>query len=68
LTEGTPEVLRCVHAIALGAPVVVVIAHSNAQGIRVANDLFATWDAFAGSLPAPPTPARRVQGGTMGRG
>lgn len=27
--------------------VVVVVAHSNAQGIRVASDLFVTWDAFA---------------------
>ena len=30
--------------------VVVVIAHSNAQGVRVASDLFVTWDAFAGYL------------------
>ena len=30
--------------------VVVVIAHSNAQGIRIASDLFTTWDAFAGYL------------------
>jgi len=30
--------------------VVVVVAHSNAQGVRAASDLFVTWDAFAGYL------------------
>ncbi len=30
--------------------VVVVVAHSNADGIRVASDLFTTWDGFAGYL------------------
>ncbi len=28
----------------------VVVAHSNAQGIRVASDLITTWDALAGYL------------------
>ncbi len=30
--------------------VIVVVAHSNAEGIRVASDLSVTWDAFAGYL------------------
>jgi hypothetical protein len=30
--------------------IVVVVAHSNVDGIRVASDLFITWDAFAGYL------------------
>ncbi len=30
--------------------VIVVIAHSNAQGIRIASDAFVSWGAFAGYL------------------
>lgn len=30
--------------------VVVVIAHSNAHGIRIASDCFSSWEAFAGYL------------------
>ncbi len=38
--------------------VVVVVAHSNAQGIRAASNLFVTWAAFAGYLK--PFKPRRV--------